>query len=1496
MKKKNQPKYKRSIGRKIINTFIGLFGIIIFLFIISFGIMQTSTFRSWLKNQVISTLDQSLNGTINISHIQGTILTSLYLKDISVSTGRDTIFAAKEIGVNINPFRMFIGQIYIGQISLNNAKINFVEISKNKWNYEYLVKSEKPTNKVREKNNKKGKFPFNLIIKNFIIDNSSFSKKTLEYQSSFNKYVTINPDDIEISNLNLDASIAADFNEPDFVLLIKSLSATLNLKYFKLKEFKGLFEVKSNYVKVDNLHVLTDSSSISLSAKLDSLNIFSKIKLKDFKNYPVNISLSANPLAFSDITSFITSTNILSGNIKTDLEGDGIFGDISIKKFTAEMPNTHLELTGHLKNLNTPSKLFIDAKLSNSSASYSDVLSLLPTLELPEFENFSISNFNTSFKGEPTKFNVIGSTNVDSGNVKFDTFLNIQPKSMEYDAKLVTTNLNAFPFINSETLLSGKINIKGKGTNPTDLNTKLKITLHNSLFQNNVIDSVDITGSAVANIIDLNLNGTINHSESALTGKLNFSNLKNPSYDFSGTLNKFDIESFTDNKNLKSNLNFNFSAKGKYLDIDKTIGNFEIDLDSSTFNGNNIYGSSIKLELKKDSTARLINLYSNFADVYINGNFKITDLTKLLSYQSNILSSIISKKINEFNPRNSNNKLITIPDSNSTIVKKEIQFDYSLNFKDFSLIQILLQNDQLNVIGSIQGSVQNDSTHFEISSELNLDRLVKIKNDNLVFFSGLNADINISRNNKENSFNKIIGALTFTGQRLYTGSDFHNINLDLTFNDTQLFYSASADLSKNLSSSIEGTIYLKKDAQQIEIDTVEINYKKIPWRNDGKIVMDFKQDSLIFKNFNFYLRHSSINVAGFIANSNQNLTLTLNKLPLNVLDYYITGTSSDSIKSSLNLISHIRGNSSNPVIDLNIRTNPIIMSNFNFGSFWGNLKYNDKNLNVDFRYIQNDEILSPLLSLKGTVPINLSLESVNNRTPLDKEINLQLKSKSFNLKTLGNIIPAITEQHGKIKTDIAVTGTMDTPIINGDISIDKGRVKVRSTNLFYAINGNIKIKDGLISIQKFIVANSGNSKYKGKLSVSGNVEFSSEKLKSLNINVDGNLAVLSSKTKDVNPFLFGDLFLQTNGPLSLTYSEANSRYLVKGDVKLKNVDLTYASPHSGFASGQNGFNYVYIIDSSKIDTHELDFMKLLSKVQNDTISSSKNFEDNFDYNLKLSTENDAIFTLNLSKELGQKLTAYLNGSITMDKSKGESNAQGSFQLLDGSRLEFFKTLNATGELRFEKKLFDPYIDVTASYLGDYVSSSDPFGKSQEVAVKIKLSAPLSKLGRNLSLNEENFAVYIGRKDIDSDIPNPNYDVSDALAFILVGKFKKDLTSNSTASSTNPNATPSAASYVISPLLSSLLNSAFGGSVVEDIQISQSGKYYRVGISGKVQNFRYRIGGTTEALSDIAKANILVQYFFNNDLSLRLERRYPIIYSEGTDERVNEFGLRYKFEF
>ena len=69
----------------------------------------------------------------------------------------------------------------------------------------------------------------------------------------------------------------------------------------------------------------------------------------------------------------------------------------------------------------------------------------------------------------------------------------------------------------------------------------------------------------------------------------------------------------------------------------------------------------------------------------------------------------------------------------------------------------------------------------------------------------------------------------------------------------------------------------------------------------------------------------------------------------------------------------------------------------------------------------------------------------------------------------------------------------------------------------------------------------------------------------------------------------------------------------------------------------------------------------------------------------------------LYKELNQNLTAVLKGDFLYERIDGKSNAQGELTLLEGSTLEFIKTLQAEGTIKFEGDLTNPNLNVTATY-------------------------------------------------------------------------------------------------------------------------------------------------------------------------------------------------------
>jgi hypothetical protein len=268
----------------------------------------------------------------------------------------------------------------------------------------------------------------------------------------------------------------------------------------------------------------------------------------------------------------------------------------------------------------------------------------------------------------------------------------------------------------------------------------------------------------------------------------------------------------------------------------------------------------------------------------------------------------------------------------------------------------------------------------------------------------------------------------------------------------------------------------------------------------------------------------------------------------------------------------------------------------------------------------------------------------------------------------------------------------------------------------------------------------------------------------------------------------------------------------------------------------------------------------------------------------------------LSQIANQRLIVETRGDMTYESISGNTRAQGVFELLNGSKLEFFKTFDAEGFIRFESSISEPYLDITATYINDYVPPSDPDATPEEVAIKIFIKGPLSAIGKNLVNNPESIAIYVGKKNIQNNVRETKYDYSDAFSFILFGKFKNDLTAQDRAETAGILSDfQSTATSFLGSLLTNFVNSAVG-DLVNNIQISRTGDQTKFRFSGKIQNLRYSFGGTTEIFQNINKANIKIEYPFNPSFLIRLERKDPIIQTPGLDEKVNELALKYKFEF
>ncbi|MGK9476609.1 hypothetical protein [Melioribacter sp. OK-6-Me] len=1488
-------KSKKSLFRRIVNIFIAAGLLFIGLIILFIGFSQTRTFRNFIKDNLVKIVNSNTDAKLSIENIEGTILTSVFINKPHLTTGSDTLLNAEKLIIKTSPLQLLLKRIYIREVELRNASINLLQDKNGEWNFSALFKP-------KEEKETKSEFTFKIIAPRISLVNVNFRMQKYNYRGSVSDYKILNTDDLRIENLNFDAAAFASPSEKAYMLNIKSMSMAGNFNNFLINNLSGIFEVTSKYASVKNLNILTGRSEVKISARFDSLNIFSKINLSDFESYPVGLKAEIKAFDFDDLSSFVGSTEILKGKPSLTLEAGGVFGNIKIDKLSLRYSDTELNLNGYLKNLHRPSELYIDANIKNSSIVYKNVLSLLPSLNLPHFNNLELAKLNIDYHGYPTNFKArLSAETGRNQKLDIDCLLNLNKSPVEYKINFITKNLNLQPVINIPTRINGKGEIAGSSFNLNTLNTLLKLEGTDSDINNIPISNYKINSTASNGEIELEAVASGTAAQLDIKGNLTFLPEYIPKYFLVGRLNNLDLSRFYNDENYKSDLNFYFKADGVHFNPDSIKGTFSFGIDSSSINDKFIDYANLDLKLSNRKDYRAININSDLLDFNIEGNFSLNDAIALINYQTNTIIKIFREKIENVNPINivyseevSDSMEIELPD----VIKKEIEFEFNFTFKNFELVAALIGKENLDISGTGYGTVRNKSPNFSINTSMNLDYVILLDKKSTIYLSDVDADINFIRNNYYNSFDKLFGIASFTSKRFYSGTNVENITADLVFNQSKLFYNLSADIEDYASAHAEGYLTTTPTTKYFNISNLVVRYKEIEWKNKDTIKAVYDDNNFRFDNLNLWSDTTFLAASGFVdSRSNQKISIELKKLSGKILSSYFLGGEDPLLNINCNLSADIGGSLNSPLIKSKIDFKSIYYSDYNLGKMEGNLSYGDKIISVDFVFMDSTfNYNKPVMTIKGTIPYDLAFTKVDERVPADKEMSISIFSDNFNLKTLGKILPGIEEQDGLLLSDIKLRGRIDNPRYYGNLSIINGSFKFLANNINYNFGLHFRLNEQKVDIDTLYISNTGGTKSGGTIYGIGSILMEGFSLKNLSVKARGKLTILNENSKAVSPQMYGNLTIETDPEWLLTWRD--DRIFIQGNVVVDNANLFYTLGEETGGTQKNDYRIVFLVDSSKIDKELLKFQEVLEqekKIRKDLMISRES-SINVDYSLGIRVPDRAQLVFILSQVANQKLIVETRGDMTYESLSGNTRAQGVFELLNGSKLEFFKTFDAEGFIRFESSISEPYLDITATYQNDYVPPSDPNATPEEVAIKIFIKGPLSSIGRNLVNNSESIAIYVGKKNIQNNVRETKYDYSDAFSFILFGKFKNDLTAEDRAETAGILSDfQSTATSFLGSLLTNFVNSAVG-DLVNNIQISRTGEQTKFRFSGKIQNLRYSFGGTTEVFQNINKANIKIEYPFNPSFLIRLERKDPIIQTPGLDEKVNELALKYKFEF
>ena len=191
---------------------------------------------------------------------------------------------------------------------------------------------------------------------------------------------------------------------------------------------------------------------------------------------------------------------------------------------------------------------------------------------------------------------------------------------------------------------------------------------------------------------------------------------------------------------------------------------------------------------------------------------------------------------------------------------------------------------------------------------------------------------------------------------------------------------------------------------------------------------------------------------------------------------------------------------------------------------------------------------------KTLMRINSTVELID-----DYPINAQIDLNQFNLQPFQSILAEVVNFHGKLPANIAVDGTLDSPLINGGISLDKGKLRLQqNANTFDNISTSLTIENNLATL-------SGNFFLEDiEANLSGNISWQDNLALNVDLNADALPLVFPPQlVMSISPrlnFSLKEKVLTISGNIDVLDGSYNIEKLPEGSVSLSD-DVIIVDQH-----------------------------------------------------------------------------------------------------------------------------------------------------------------------------------------------------------------------------------------------------------------------------------------------------------------------------------------------
>ncbi len=1090
----------KKIGLFLLRRFLNLFELLLLVAMILLFGLQTTWFQNFLGQQLANYYSHELNTEVKIEQIklngwEYAEISGLYIAD----QRGDTLIYSPHLSGSLQDLSLDSRFAILKAVNSEHTRIKIQKYKGEEvFNLQFLIDYFKTDEEKEDE-------VFTIKIKEVALNNAHISfnnwnKEVIEYGIDY--------EHIELSNVT--GKILGLRTRGDVTTLDLEGVSLKDRSGFQLDHLSCHLLVNPKKIKMEQLKIHTPHSNIQ--TKGISLRYHDYGDLQDFMN-AVSMYASIQPTSIStlDLSYFIPSLRDVDHKIKLECEVEGPFNDILVSDmYLGLSPVTFFNGDISVRGLPDVENALIGLDIDVLQTSKEDIDSfdftdfgLEEDLVLPEqLDNlgviYAMGQLDGYYNDIDLSMDIITDIGVTTGNFRVYDSLSM----INYTGHLYTAGLDLELLTGSKELgnFTSDLDVKGRGVTMDDLHVRLDGNLNNFELLDYTYDQVGVHGVFEERAFDGGITIVDPNIDLAFNGEVDL-NHSPFQFHFNADVQKahfYDLNLISDIQRESSSACFTVMAEGSGSTLDEFTGLVYLNEVAYFENGKDYEFESIFFESKGNTNYHTIDVFSQFADISMVGEYSLDTLDQsLYALGAKILPSIF-------------------PNS------EDIQFnheDFDLSFKVNNLsklTELFMPELRVSENTSMHVTYDSDKDLFELASqcewlEYNDMRFAGIELDTTRKFSAFDVFY---------TFDLMVDSVYVTPDLVV-----QNVNLIAkAYEDnvgTSLYWSAS---DSSYWAKIYGDGYVLSPSEfSFDIKPSQVYSQAGLWHvdHDAHIKIDsttIKLDNMLATN-----DYQSIRFDGMVSEDPEaKLNFEIARFDLDVINA-LMGTESLELQGEINLDGYVSNLYGDFFFDAYTFVEGLSVNSYYAGNIEANSNWDPKYKRMEFA---GDLIR---MDMNSDFSITKGHYYVNKK---EDNLDFQFDFKETDLHIVNAFMPEGMEVQGNTKGTVYLKGSTEKPLLNGSLYLNDVSYYMEMLNTNYVANGQVLIEPDMILMNGIPIKDKFGSEaiLVGSFFHQNFEQYSYDFFAAF----DDPFLVMNT-TYEMNPLYYGDAF--ATGDISINYEE-----------------------------------------------------------------------------------------------------------------------------------------------------------------------------------------------------------------------------------------------------------------------------------------------------------------------------------------------------------------------